>query len=202
MRLLSFVLSFIFIFQCVVNASEEKILEASNSLQLMIRKYKEQIPKDLILQSKAIAVFPSVTKIGFLIGGLHGEGVMSIKKDNSWSLPCTVDLSGGSLGLQLGVENSDIVLFILKEQAAEDILKGKFTLGVDASVATGNLGTNMTQMTDIKFTEDIYVYKLNKGLFAGVSMDGAVVQGSNCVKKEEESFSTRVFVETLKKLEQ
>lgn len=181
--------------------SEEKVLEASNSLQLIIRNSGKSIPPILVKRASAIAVFPSVNKVGFIVGGLFGEGVMATRTSSGWSAPVNLKITGGSLGLQFGYESSDIVLFILKPSIAEDIHVNKITLGVDVSVSAGPMGGSYEEMTDFKLTQDIYSYANNSGLFAGVSLGGSVISVNEEDTHSPSSYASRTFIETIKRLE-
>jgi lipid-binding SYLF domain-containing protein len=182
-------------------ASEERVLESANALQIIVREQAGAIPPELIRQARAIAVFPGVTRVGFFVGGLFGDGVMSVKDSQGWQSPLHVNLSGGSFGLQFGVERSDIVLFIMKYDIAQAIQDNKITLGADASVAAGPFGVNVSQITDFKLNRDIYAYTINKGLFAGVSLGGSVIGADKKTRTSPDTFAARSFVETLKQLE-
>lgn len=181
-------------------ANEERVLEASNALQLLARNHKEAIPRTLLNNAKAVVVFPSVTKVGFFVGGLMGEGVMSEKSGISWQSPLHVSLGGGSLGLQFGVERSDIVLFIMNSDVVEAIKQNKITLGADASVAAGPLGLSVSEMTDFKLSRDIYVYVNNRGAFVGASIGGALIGYDQSISISPDSFASRSFIETLKRM--
>lgn len=165
-------------FFCIsAKADGEDILESANALQNIVQTRK--IPKQLIDKTKLIAVFSDVNQVGFLLGGLVGDGLLVQKQENSWSDPLHVNLKGGSLGLQFGYQKSDLVFFVLNQKVADEMTKRKITLGVDASVAFWDFGENYTDMTDISFTSDIYVFASNKGLFAGVSLGGVVFNVSD-----------------------
>lgn len=161
------------IFYTNVYADGEKIIDSANALQKIMKSKK--IPKILIQSSSAVVVFPDIHQAGLFIGGLAGEGIMVKRNEFGWSVPLSVDIKGGSLGLQIGYQSSDLVFFILNPTVVNDILDKKITLGVDASITAWDLGGTYVDMTDFKFTSDIYVFASNKGLFAGISFGGAVI---------------------------
>jgi lipid-binding SYLF domain-containing protein len=134
------------------------------------------IPEELMSRAKGIAVIPHVVKGAIGIGGRHGKGLVS-QRDASgkWSAPSFVDIGGASFGLQLGVQATDVVLVFTNEQGLKSLLDGKVTLGADASVAAGPLGRKASASTDIKLNSAIFSYSRSKGLFAGVSLDGAAI---------------------------
>lgn len=161
------------VFYTNIYADGEKIIDSANALQTILQTKK--IPPLLVQKSNAIVVFPDVHQAGLFIGGLAGKGIMVKKDEFGWSAPLSVDIKGGSLGLQIGYQNSDLVFFVLNPEVTNDMLKQKVTLGVDASITAWDLGGNYVDMTDFKFTSDIYVFASNKGLFAGISFGGAVI---------------------------
>ncbi len=171
MKRLLFLLSFVMVF--TLNADSERLIEASNALAKIL--HKKNITNALIKRSAAIAVFPRVHQAGFVLGGLGGKGVVVRKNGSSWSNPININIKGGSLGLQVGYQQSAMVFFILNPQIANDITQRKVTLDVDASITIWDFGTDYSDSTDSKFTSDIYVYAKNKGVFAGVSFGGAVI---------------------------
>ena len=131
-------------------------------------------PRYLRNQARCIAVIPRLYKGAFGIGGRHGRGVLSCKgRGGDWSPPSFVQLSGGSIGFQVGFQASDVVLFFLTEGSVLSLLETEFTLGGDASVAAGPAGRTAEATTDLKLKAEIYAYAKSKGLFAGVSIEGA-----------------------------
>ncbi|MET0533515.1 MAG: lipid-binding SYLF domain-containing protein, partial [Steroidobacter sp.] len=124
----------------------------------------------------AVAVIPSVIKVGLGIGGRRGKGVLVIRKDTgAWSNPIFVNLTGGSFGFQVGVQSADVVLVFTSKQSIEGIVGGKVTLGADASVAAGPIGRQSSAATDIGLTAQVYSYSRASGLFAGVALDGSAI---------------------------
>jgi lipid-binding SYLF domain-containing protein len=134
------------------------------------------IPDKLLDEAHAIVVVPDSLKIGLIFGGRRGEGLLSVKAaDGTWSNPSFVSLTGGSVGLQVGVQSSDIVLVFRSDRGLESIVNGKFTLGADASVAAGPVGRNASTATDGEMKAEIWSWSRARGLFAGVALDGAVL---------------------------
>ena len=135
------------------------------------------IPDKLLDEARAIVVVPDTIKAGLVIGGRRGHGLMAVKTaDGTWSNPGCVKLTGGSIGLQAGVQSSDVVLVFRSERGLDSIVNGKFTLGADAAVAAGPLGRNAATATDGQLKAEIWSWSRARGLFAGVSLDGAVLQ--------------------------
>ncbi len=158
-------------------ADGEKILDSANALQSLVQK--RQISSQLAQNSVAVAVFSNVHQAGFFLGGLVGNGVIVKRNEFGWSEPIGIEIKGGSLGIQFGYQNSDLIFFILNSKIANDMYNQKITLGVDASITAWNMGGAYVGQTDVKLTSDIYVLASNKGLFAGVSFGGAVLKLDN-----------------------
>jgi len=136
----------------------------------------EGIPEELMSRAKGISVIPHVVKGALGIGGRYGKGLMSQRDANGkWLPPTFVEIGGASAGFQLGVEATDLVLVFMEEKGIKSLLDGKVTLGADAAVAAGPVGRKASAGTDVKLTSAIYSYSRSKGLFAGVSLDGAAI---------------------------
>jgi lipid-binding SYLF domain-containing protein len=134
------------------------------------------IPDELMANAKAVAVIPHVVKGAFGIGGRYGKGVVSHRLPNGrWSPPSFIDIGGGSFGLQLGVEATDLVLVFTNEEGFKGLLKGKVKLGADATAAAGPVGRKAEVGTDVLLKSAVFAYSRSKGLFAGISLDGTVV---------------------------
>ena len=134
------------------------------------------IPDKLFDEARAVIVVPDSMKVGFVIGGRRGRGLLSVKgADGTWSNPAFVTLTGGSIGFQAGVQSSDIVLVFRSDRGLESIVNGKITLGADAGVAAGPVGRNASAATDGEMKAEIWSWSRARGLFAGVALDGAVL---------------------------
>ena len=134
------------------------------------------IPDKLFDEARAVIVVPDSMKVGLVIGGRRGRGLLSVKgPDGTWSNPAFVTLTGGSIGFQAGVQSSDIVLVFRSDRGLESIVNGKITLGADAGVAAGPVGRNASAATDGEMKAEIWSWSRARGLFAGVALDGAVL---------------------------
>lgn len=142
------------------------------------------IPSSLLRDARCVAVVPNVVKVGFVIGGRHGKGLVSCRTKGGWSRPSFVTLSGGSFGLQIGAQATDFVLVFGNRRAAERLTESKFTLGGDASVSAGPVGRTAEAGTDVKFQTEILSYSRSRGLFAGVSLEGATLQTDRDANEE------------------
>jgi len=146
---------------------------ASRVLSEILRIPEESIPTRLLENAQAIAVIPNVVKVGFVAGGRRGRGLIAIRgQDGTWTSPAFITLTGGSFGFQAGVQSADVILVFRSTQGVDSIVRGKFTLGGDASVAAGPVGRSAQASTDEKFKAEIYSYSRARGLFAGVALDG------------------------------
>ncbi len=154
---------------------EGRLLTATEVLEEVQAMPDQRIPDALLARAYGIAVIPDVTKLAFIFGGRHGNGVLVVrdKLTDPWSNPAFVSLTGGSWGFQAGAESSDIILVFTTKRGIEGITGGKMTLGADASVATGPVGRQGSAATDMSFSAEIYSYARTRGLFAGIALDGA-----------------------------
>lgn len=135
-----------------------------------------EIPASLLSKSYAIAVIPEVVKIGLVVGGRRGKGLISVRQtDGTWSNPAYITLTGGSFGFQAGVQSADIILVFRTPRGVDNLVSGKFTLGADASVAAGPVGRQASASTDANLKAEILTYARARGLFAGVALDGSVL---------------------------
>jgi len=153
--------------------------QAQNAIRVLdqIQAIPESaIPDKLLDEAKAIVVVPDTIKAGLVLGGRRGHGLMSVRnEDGGWSDPVFVTLTGGSVGLQVGVQSADIVLVFRSQRGLDTLVNGKFTLGADAGVAAGPLGRNASAATDGQMKAEIWSWSRARGLFAGVALDGAVL---------------------------
>ncbi|QCD52736.1 putative lipid-binding protein (SYLF/DUF500 domain) [Campylobacter sp. RM16192] len=169
-------------------SNDELVLDASNSFTLTMRKNSGAPINALMQNAKAVVIFPKVTKVGLILGGMHGNGIMVVGSPYSPSEIWPVSISGGSVGLQIGYENSSLVIFILKESIVSDIKDAKITLKADASFAFGEIGQNYGKISDFKFSSSIYAYASNDGFFAGASFGGAVISKSDTNELNKNSY--------------
>jgi lipid-binding SYLF domain-containing protein len=156
---------------------EGRLLTATEVLQEVKAMPDVRLPDKLLAHAYGIAVIPDVTKIAFIFGGRHGNGVLAVrdKLTSPWSNPVMISLTGGSWGFQAGAQSSDIILVFTTKAGVEGIAGGKLTLGADASVATGPVGRQGSAATDMSFNAEIYSYARTRGLFGGIALDGSVI---------------------------
>src|SRR6201981_526566 len=134
------------------------------------------IPEEVLSNAKCILVVPDLIKGGFILGGKHGRGVATCRTAEGWSAPAFVSLSGGSAGLQIGVEGVDLVMLVMNDQGFQHLLSSKFELTGEASGAAGPVGRHASAGTDWKMNTQVLTYSRSKGVFAGLTLEGAVVE--------------------------
>jgi lipid-binding SYLF domain-containing protein len=149
--------------------------KASKVFQEIMAAPDKAIPNTVLDKSVCIAVFPQVLKAGFIIGARGGRGVASCRTSAGWSDPAYFDLKGGSVGLQIGAQATDFVLLFMNDDGLQSLLKSKFEMGTDASVAAGPVGRAASASTDLHLNAQILSYSRSKGLFAGLELKGAVI---------------------------
>src|SRR6202043_1942346 len=137
------------------------------------------IPEEVLSGAKCILVVPNLIKGGFIFGGKHGRGVASCRTADGWSAPAFVSVGGGSWGLQIGVEGIDLVMLVMNDHGLQHLLSSKFELTGESSVAAGPVGRHASAGTDWTLNTEVLTYSRSKGVFAGLSLEGAVVEQDN-----------------------
>ncbi|RII28174.1 MAG: hypothetical protein CXR30_13260 [Geobacter sp.] len=161
----------------VAEDETRKVGDAAAVLKEIMAVPEKGIPPALLSGAHGIAIIPGVIKLGFIIGGRYGTGVLLVRDAaGKWSSPSFISLAGGGIGWQIGAQSTDIILVFKSRQSIEGIKKGKFTLGADAAVAAGPVGRSMEAATDVKLKAEVYSYSRSRGLFAGISLEGAALQ--------------------------
>jgi SH3 domain-containing YSC84-like protein 1 len=180
---------------CVLNSApvaaqtkhEERLQESAKVIREIMDTPDKGIPTDLLGRAACIGVLPSVKKLALGVGGQHGSGYVVCRRNEgkgAWGPPSGFSMSGGSFGLQLGASATDYVLLFMNFDGIKKLLEDKFTLGVDGAVAAGPVGRNATAATDAQMTAKVLAYSRSKGLFAGISLSGAVLRPSGDDNKE------------------
>ena len=137
------------------------------------------IPQEVLNDAKCVVVVPNLIKGGFVFGGKHGRGVASCRTPGGWSAPAFVSVGGGSAGLQIGVEGVDLIMLVMNDQGLQHLLSSKFELTGEGSVAAGPVGRHASAGTDWKMNTEMLTYSRSKGVFAGLTLEGAVVEQDN-----------------------
>jgi len=157
-------------------AEDERARNALRVLNEIQAIPESAIPDILFDEAKAIVVVPDTLKIGLVIGGRRGHGLVSVKTpEGTWSNPAFVKLTGGSIGFQAGVQSADVVMVFTSQRGLDSIVNGKITLGADAAIAAGPVGRSTALATDGRLKAEIWSWSRARGLFAGVALDGAVL---------------------------
>jgi len=153
--------------------------EAAETFTEIMNVKDKAIPKEMLDKAEAIAVFPGVIKAAFVIGGRGGQGVISRRVKGGWTAPAFFNLGGGSFGPQIGAQKTDYVLLIMNESGLNGLLKDKFELGGEASVAAGPVGREAAASTSLRLDAGILSYSRSKGAFVGAALKGAVITPDN-----------------------
>ena len=153
--------------------------DAAKTFTEIMNVKDKAIPKELLDTAEAIAVFPDVLKGAFLVGGRTGQGVISRRVKGGWSAPAFFNLGGGSFGPQIGAQKTDYILLIMNESGLNGLLKDKFELGGEASIAAGPIGREAAASTNLTLDAGILSYSRSKGVFVGAALKGAVITPDN-----------------------
>jgi lipid-binding SYLF domain-containing protein len=159
-------------------SDEVKRLQRATEVFSEVMKTPDRgIPEDLLDKSECIAIVPGLKKGGLGLGGKYGKGVIMCRKpDRSWTAPSFITIEGGSVGFQIGFTQIDVVMLMMNKRGVEKLIGDKFTVGADASAAAGPVGRQTAAQTNIRLDAEILTYSRAKGLFAGVSLDGATLR--------------------------
>ena len=161
------------------SAREDSVARLQSSVDVLrsiMATPDKGIPEEVLSNAKCILVVPDLIKGGFIFGGKHGRGVASCRTSSGWSAPAFVSVGGGSWGLQIGVEGVDLVMLVMNEQGFQHLLSSKFQLSGEGSVAAGPVGRHASAGTDWKMNTQVLTYSRSRGAFAGITLEGAVVQ--------------------------
>jgi lipid-binding SYLF domain-containing protein len=173
---LPLLLSAFFILASAKSADDKGIEKIKSATKVLkdFGKMKESIPHELLEEYQGVVIIPKLINAGLGIGGKRGHGIAMVKlEDGSWSDPVFVTLTGGSFGLQIGVQSVEMVLVFRHKGVLTKVKNGDFTFGGDISAAAGPVGRSSTASTDYKLEAEVYSYSRSKGLFAGISVNGS-----------------------------
>ena len=154
---------------------QDRIDAAKTVLDQIMQAKDSTIPGGILKQATCIGVVPSMIKGAFVFGAQYGQGVVTCRTGHGWSGPVFIRMAGGSWGLQIGGQATDLILVAVNDKGFQDLLKSKFKIGADASAAAGPVGRAGQAATDWKMNAELLSYSRNKGLFAGISLDGTSV---------------------------
>jgi lipid-binding SYLF domain-containing protein len=156
--------------------TSERVQAAATVLDEIMGTPDKAIPEEVLKSAECVAVVPSLLKGGFVVGARYGRGVASCRTDKGWSAPAFFTVSGGSFGFQIGGQAIDLVMLIMNKNGMKNLLESQFQLGADASAAAGPVGRHAEGNTDWKMRAEVLTYSRARGLFAGVTLNGAVVK--------------------------
>jgi SH3 domain-containing YSC84-like protein 1 len=176
LALLGCLCSFSFADDAGETKATERVQAAADVLNDIQRAPDKGIPQDVLRSAECVAVVPSMLNGGFIFGGKYGRGLASCRTPRGWSSPAFFKVEGGSFGFQAGGQAVDLVMLIMNKNGMKHLLSSQFELGADASVAAGPVGRDTAGDTDWKMRAEVLTYSRARGLFAGVSLNGAVIK--------------------------
>src|SRR5436305_11398368 len=157
----------------------KRLQTSTEVLQSIMATPDKGIPEEVLSNAKCMVVVPDLIKGGFILGGKHGRGIASCRTANGWSAPAFISVGGGSAGFQIGLEGVDLVMLIMNDRGLQHLLSSKFALTGEGSVAAGPVGRHASAGTDWKMNTEVLTYSRAKGAFAGLTLEGAVIQQDN-----------------------
>lgn len=160
---------------------DKRLAEAGSAFSEIMSAQDKNIPGSILDKADCVVIIPGMVKGGFIVGGQAGKGAVSCRNaaKTSWGAPAMVEMAGGSVGLQIGASSTDVVMLVMNRKGMDSLLKDKFTLGGDASVAAGPVGRATTAETDAALKAEILTYSRSKGAFAGVALKGTTLKQDN-----------------------
>ena len=165
---------------------EDRLNASADTLIDMMRASDSGVPHDLLDKAKCVVVVPGMKKAGFIIGAKYGRGFAACRKagETTWSAPAAIQIEGGSVGFQIGASETDVILLVMNDGGMRHILSDKFTLGGDAAVAAGPIGRSSSAQTDAMMSAEMLSYSRSRGLFAGISLEGATLSPDRDADRE------------------
>jgi lipid-binding SYLF domain-containing protein len=154
----------------------DRLQSAADVVHSVMATPDRGIPEEVLSGAKCMVVVPNLIKGGFIFGAKHGRGVATCRSGEGWSAPAFVSVGGGSWGLQIGVEDIDLIMLVMNDRGLQHLLSSKFELTGEGSVAAGPVGRHASAGTDWKLNTEVLTYSRSKGVFAGLTLEGAVVQ--------------------------
>jgi lipid-binding SYLF domain-containing protein len=165
---------------------EDRLDASAETLTDMMRAADKGIPQDLLDKAKCVVVVPGMKKAGFILGAKYGRGFASCRHNGgtTWSAPAAMRVEGGSVGFQIGASETDVILLVMNDGGMKHLLADKFTIGGDATAAAGPIGRTATAQTDAMLNAEMLAYSRSRGLFAGISLEGATLRPDEDTNKE------------------
>jgi lipid-binding SYLF domain-containing protein len=156
--------------------STERLQKSADVLKEIAAAPDKGIPDEVVKNSKCIVVVPHLVKAGFIVGAKHGRGVAVCRTSTGWSAPAFISVGGGSWGLQIGAEGVDLVMLVMNDSGLRHLLSSKFEITGEGSAAAGPVGRHASAGTDWKLNTELLTYSRSRGIFAGLTLEGAVVE--------------------------
>ncbi len=168
------------------NEAAERIDAAADVLTDMMKASDKGIPQDLMSKAQCVVVVPNLKKAGFIVGAKYGRGFANCRRSSGtgWTAPAAVKVEGGSFGLQIGGTEQDVILLVMNQAGMKRLLSDKFTVGADASVAAGPVGRATSAQTDAAMRAEMLSYSRSRGVFAGLTLEGATLRPDDDANKE------------------
>jgi lipid-binding SYLF domain-containing protein len=158
----------------------KRIRESATVLNEIMGASDKGIPQDLLGKAQCVGIIPNLKRAGFIIGAKYGKGVLTCRlPDGAWSAPSTMRVEGGSIGLQIGAGETDVVFIVMNKSGMEKLMRDKFTIGGDASVMAGPVGRSAEARTDAMMSAEILAWSRSRGVFGGISLEGATLRPDN-----------------------
>jgi SH3 domain-containing YSC84-like protein 1 len=164
------------IMAAVLKADDERLKTAATVLSEMTASVDTGIPQSLLAKAQCVVVIPGVKKAALGVGGQYGRGYISCRTAGHWSAPGAVRIEGGSVGLQIGGADTDVIMLVLNDRGVDRLLSSKFTVGADASVAAGPVGRQAQAQTDATMMAEILAWSHARGVYAGISLQGSTLR--------------------------
>ena len=167
-------------------SAQERLKDSTDVFHEIMATPDKAIPQELLEKAQCVVIVPSLKKGAFIVGGEFGKGFATCRKESGagWGAPAAIRVEGGSFGFQIGGQGTDVVMLVMNKRGMEHLMKSKFTLGGDASIAAGPVGRQASAQTDAYMSAEILSWSRSKGLFAGVALKGATMRPDEGDNKE------------------
>jgi SH3 domain-containing YSC84-like protein 1 len=160
------------------SSGDRRIQESAGVLAEMMDAKDRTLPRELLQKAQCVGIVPDLKRAGFIVGAKYGKGMITCRVSNGigWSAPSTIIVEGGNFGLQIGLGETDLIFVVMNQKGEENLIKDKFTIGSDASAMIGPVGRATVAATDPLMRAEILGYSRSRGVFAGISLDGATLR--------------------------
>ena len=164
---------------------DDRLDASADTLADMMKADDKGIPQDLLDKAKCVVIVPGMKKVGFIFGAKYGQGFAACRrKGGGWSAPAAMRVEGGSVGFQIGASETDVILLVMNDGGMKHLLSDKFTIGGDATAAAGPIGRSASAQTDAELNAEMLSYSRSRGIFAGISLEGATLRPDDDTNRE------------------